>query len=151
MILTPEQIEMRRYFRERVIDLFYDEKRTLMFNIINDVAEKFKITPEESAYKLSEIPSIGRFGYKTPISAWLARHYPKVAAAMFDKKGVDAAMEIWKTQKYQAVTNATKKRSSDVMREMANTRKNVKKNRAIAELRANMPDRWANTSWKVVK
>ena len=149
MILTPEQIELSKYFRQRVLDLFFDNKKCLMFTIDNDVAEKFDMKQCEAHYRLSEIPSIRIYSANMPISAWLAKHYPLVAQVMFDKKGIDVALRVWKTQKYQAC--AVKKRSRHDEKEIAKTRKNINKSGEIAELQKNSPDRWSNTSWNIVK
>ena len=114
-------------------------------------AESLGVEFDEAAQLLSEIPSIRDFSWTMPVSAWLARHYPIVAKALFDKKPTEEALAIWKTQKYLNVGYATKKRSHSDEIAMGQVNRSRRKERAVAELKKGMRDRWAATDWKMVK
>lgn len=150
MKLTERQVEIRGAFRSAVLDLFWDDHRVLMFNVTRIIAAKFFDNDESAAMDaLAEIPSIRIYNQKGPIQGWLARHFRAVSNAMFDKKPVDYCLALWKTQKYAA--NMNSKRSKQDMKEHAALQRNNRVNRAYAELRKNMPDRWAKSDWTKVK
>lgn len=149
--LTERQVALRKAFRETLLRNWRSTGKTMMFSVSIDVGEQFGISQYEAKQELSVLPSIRMFGDKTPLQAWLAKHYPSVSNAMFDGKTDEQALAIWSKAKYQLANPVTCKRSNDDLKVMADTHKNSRKTRAYAELRKSMPDRWARTAWNVVK
>jgi hypothetical protein len=152
MKLTDEQRDAKKIFRLSVLKYFWghDGKHTLG-NVIYDVSDVLFISPPEAVIFLSKIPSIGPLFWHTGCSTWLAKHYPVVSKAMFDKKPIDEVMRIWSTQRYQNANNKTNKRGSSGDAERSELYRGRKKIREIAKLRKDMPDRFAKSSWNLVK
>ena len=152
MKLDEHQIKLRAAFREVLLKSWRTPGKTLMFGVYYDVADRLGMDKAEALEALCALPSIRRFSDKTPIQVWLARHYPAVSNAMFDGKTDEQCLAIWKQSKYAQVSSATSKRSASDKREMAQGWKEGKRVlKAVAELQRNAPDRWAATSWNIVK
>ncbi len=152
MKLNERQVELRAAFRDVLLKNWRSPGKTLMCGVYYDVADRFGIDKRVAKEELCALPSIRHFTDTTPIHVWLAKHYPAVSNAMFDGKSDDQCLAIWRTSKYSIATSATSKRSNEEKKEMAQCwNKGKRKLKAIAELQRNAPDRWANTSWNIVK
>jgi len=149
MKLTERQINIRKAFREDIIDNWKSNTNTLMWSVIARLAEQFNSSFNEMEIELSFIPSIGKIYGKTPINAWTAAHYRVVSDALWDGKNKDYAMKLF-TKTKKDVSSPTKFSKSDYK-----DRKVLYKDRAklknIAEMNAWRPDRYESTAWNKVK
>lgn len=149
--LTGRQVLLRRAFRECVLENWRSERKTLMFSVTNDLSEMFSMDAKSIENELAEIPSIRAYRGKFPIQAWLARHYPAVSNAMFDGKTNEQCLAIWAKSKYTPANSENGFMNRATRSERGKTVWSARVNRAHAELRKNMPDRWAKSSWGLVK
>jgi len=144
MKLDEQQMALRKRFRELVVEYFWHPKYILMFNVIATMNKEF----DEDIYnRLDAIPSIGHVNGKTPIQAWLAQRYNPVATALYNKASPEAALALWNRTK-MCIVRKRGRADLDIRGEMY---KDNRKNKGLAELRKNMPDRWASSDWRKVK
>lgn len=145
MKLSDLHVALRIKFREKVINAWFSEKQKYFFGIFGEMAEEVGTTPDEIRKALAEIPSIGFIHFDWQIRPWLARHYPKVSDALFDRGDRQIAMTLFVTKNH-----VTDKRSV-IKNVAASVRRNTRKIDAIRTLNSEKGDRWAKTSWKVCK
>ena len=117
MILTPEQVAIRRVFRTSVLKHW--RTSFYMTAVVGDVADSINgaILPLEGKdffvhmnEVLGGIPSIGKFFWKSQVRAWLASHYPRTSQALFDGKTDEEVMTVWNKEKRTAIA---RKRDAD--------------------------------------
>ena len=144
MKLDEHQMALRKRFRELVVEYFWHPKYILMFNVVGTLSEEF----DGDIYsRLGDIPSIGDVYGKTPIQAWLSQRYNPVATALYNKASPEAVLALWAKTK-MCIVRKRGRADLDIRGEMY---KDNRKNKGLAELRKNMPDRWANSDWSKVK
>jgi hypothetical protein len=116
MILTPEQAQLKKAFRNAVLKHWRDADRFKMFNIVPTmrVDGQFNLSPVDIYIKIKELPSIRGFWDTMPVAAWLAKHYPKTSSALFAGADDAKALAIWKDEKYTVA--ATVRRSNAARR-----------------------------------
>ena len=146
--LTELQIKIRAEFRSAIIDCWSDKKKTLMFGIRYDVAEKLQMTDAEVQARMNEIPSIGHFLDLTPIHVWTAKYFKPISEALWDGRDKKYILALW--AKIKRTKDVNPKIGIADIKDFNKINKSRKKIMALAELHKNKSDRWEKTSWSKV-
>ena len=148
MKLDETQVAMRKAFRAHLL-VNHGSSKGLMWGVIETLAKQFNLGYLECEYRLAQIPSIGELKGKEAIDPWLAKHFPQTSKVMFDSGDMVKALSVWSKEK--RCKCAVRRRSLPEKKEMAELRRNNRKNSAIGELNANRGDRWEQTAWNKCK
>lgn len=150
MKLNERQIALRACFRETIVDFWNcPDNKYKMFNVLIVCQEKLGGTQYDIFGELLEIPSIGWLSSEISMQVWTARYHKTISDALWDGKSKEYVMRLWKTSK--RAKSAPPRKNAEEKKEYAKINKNIKKIKAIGELKGNMPDRWQRTAWNVCK